>query len=147
MKTNLPAITVMSFFACIGTMHAKQVSISAFDTMKFSVNKIEAKPGEKITVTLTNEGSVPKEAMGHNWVLLKAGADAATYCNSAATAKAENYQPKALSKQVIASIPLLGPKESKSVSFSAPAEPGSYTYLCSFPAHSAAGMKGVLVVK
>jgi plastocyanin len=32
-------------------------------------------------------------------------------------------------------------------SFGAPAKPGSYTYLCTFPGHFVAGMKGVLVVK
>jgi azurin len=61
-------------------------------------------------------------------------------------AKADNYQPKALAGRVIAAIPVLGPKESGSVTFTAPA-PGSYPFLCSFPAHCAAGMHGVLEVQ
>jgi azurin len=126
---------------------AKTVVISAFDTMKYSVNTIEASPGEKITVQLKNEGNMPKEAMGHNWILLKAGVDPQSYANAAMTAKAEDYQPKAMADKVISSIKILGPKETGSVTFTAPAAPGKYAYLCSFPAHCQVGMKGVLIVK
>jgi len=122
------------------------VTISAFDTMKYSVNTIEAHPGQKVTVVLKNEGTLPKEAMGHNWVLLKAGVDPQSYANAAVNAKAEGFQPKALADKVIATIHVLGPKESGTVTFTAPA-PGTYNYLCSFPAHCQVGMKGVLVVK
>jgi len=126
---------------------AKTVVISAFDTMKYSVNTIEAHPGEKITVELKNEGNMPKEAMGHNWVLLKAGVDPQAYASAALTAKADDYQPKSMADKVIASIKTLGPKENGSVTFTAPAAPGKYAYLCSFPAHCQVGMKGVLGVK
>ncbi len=150
MKTKNIIITSLLLLTTITGLtagDAKAVAISAFDTMKFSVTKIEAKPGEKITVTLRNDGNIPKESMGHNWILLKAGVDPMAYANSAATAKAENYQPKSQAKQVLASIPILGPKESKSVTFSAPSASGSYPFVCSFPGHTAAGMKGVLLVK
>jgi len=125
----------------------KSVAISAFDTMKYSITSIEASPGQKVTVTLKNEGNIPKEAMAHNWVLLKAGTDPNAYARLAINAKADNYQPKALASRVIAEIPLLGPGESASVTFTAPTTPGSYPFLCSFPAHCSAGMNGALVVK
>ena len=126
---------------------AKTVTISAFDTMKYSLAKIEASPGQKITVELKNEGNVPKIAMGHNWILLKAGEDPVSYATAAMNAKNEDFQPKALAKKVIASIPMLGPKETAKTTFTAPLAPGSYAYLCSFPAHTQAGMRGVLIVK
>ena len=47
----------------------------------------EAKPGEEITVILTNTGSQPKEVMGHNWILLKAGTDAGAFSTAAVAAK------------------------------------------------------------
>ena len=125
----------------------KTVNISAFDTMKYSVTKIEASPGEKITVTLKNAGSLPKAAMAHNWVLLNAGTDPNAYARLAVNAAANNYQPSSLSSRVIATIPLLDPGESGSVTFTAPTAPGSYPFLCSFPAHCGAGMNGVLIVK
>jgi azurin len=126
---------------------ARNVTISGFDTMKYSINTIEAHPGEKLTVTLKNDGNMPKEAMGHNWILLKAGEDPQSYANSAVTAKSEDYQPKSLASKVLASIKVLGPKESGSVTFTVPTAPGKYAYLCSFPAHCQVGMKGLLIVK
>lgn len=150
MKTQSIVLSSILALVPVTGLHAgsaKSVTIKAFDTMKFDVTKIEAHPGDKLTITLKNEGTLPKEAMGHNWILLKAGADPISYSNTAATAKAENYQPKSQAKQVFASIHLLGPKESASTTFTAPSALGSYAYLCSFPGHTAAGMKGVLVVK
>lgn len=125
----------------------KTFPISAYDTMKFSVTKIEAQAGQKLTVELKNEGSIPKEVMGHNWVLLKAGTDVSAYQSAAMTAKAENYAPKAFADKVLAAIPLLGPKETGKVTFTVPTAPGNYPFLCSFPGHQQAGMSGVLVVK
>lgn len=125
----------------------KRVTISAYDTMKYSVTSIEASPGQQIIIELKNEGNMPKEAMGHNWILLKAGADPLAYANAAASAKAEGYQPASQAGKVLASIRLTGPHEKALTSFKAPSVPGTYHFLCSFPAHTQAGMKGTLVVK
>ncbi len=123
------------------------VVIVANDQMKYSVTKIEAQPGQTIHVQLKNEGTLPKEVMGHNWVLLKAGNDVAAYTAAAISAAKENYQPKSLADQVLASIALLGPKQQGEVTFNAPEKPGTYVFFCSFPAHFQAGMRGELVVK
>jgi azurin len=139
---SLPTIRAASSDAGI-----KTVVITANDSLRFSVTKIEARAGEKIHVQLRNEGTMPKAVMGHNWILLKAGKDPSAYASAALSAKAEEYQPKALENQVIAAIPLLGPKETGDATFNAPTVPGTYYYLCSCPAHSAAGMRGVLIVK
>jgi azurin len=125
----------------------KDVEIIANDQMKFSVTHIDAHPGETIHVVLSNTGTMPKTVMGHNWVLLTAGTDPNTYANAAGAAAGENYQPKAHADQVLASIPLLGPKKEGEVTFDAPLVPGKYFYLCSFPGHCQAGMRGELVVK
>lgn len=122
------------------------IEITANDQMKFSVTTIEAKAGEELKVVLTNVGSLPKEAMGHNWVLLTADADPAAFAASAMTAKDSDYVPASLAGQVIAKTELLGPRKSGEVTFKAPA-PGTYTFICSFPAHFMVGMKGTLVVK
>ena len=125
----------------------KNVVITSNDALRFSVTKIEAQPGQTIHVQLKNEGTMPKEVMGHNWILLKLGKDPNAYTKAALAAKAENYQPKALADQVLAAIPLLGPKENGEITFTAPTAPGTYHFLCSCPAHEAAGMRGTLVVK
>jgi len=123
------------------------VEITAGDAMKFSVTAIEAKPGEQLEVVLTNIGTIPKEVMGHNWVLLKAGSDASAFSAAAFTAKDTGYIPDSLKDEIIARIDLLGPHKSGEIAFSAPASPGEYPFLCSFPAHYQAGMHGILTVK
>ena len=124
---------------------ARVIEITANDQMKFSVATIEAKAGEELKVVLTNQGTLPKEAMGHNWVLLKAGTDVTAFATAAMTAKDTDYVPASLKDQVLASIPVLGPKKSGEVTFKAPAA-GDYVFICSFPGHYMI-MKGTLTVK
>ncbi|MGH8021212.1 MAG: plastocyanin/azurin family copper-binding protein [Opitutaceae bacterium] len=123
------------------------LQLSGNDQMKFSVTRLEAKAGATVRVVLTNTGTLPKVAMGHNFVLLKKGVDPVAYSMQAAAAQATDYVPAARSGDVIAHTRLIGPKEKAEVTFTAPTEPGEYTYLCTFPGHFAAGMKGVLVVQ
>jgi len=125
----------------------REVEITAGDTMKYSITAIEAKPGEDIKVVLTNIGTQPKEVMGHNWVLLKAGSDVAAFDAAALNSKDTGYIPAALGDEIIAHIDLLGPRKSGEVEFKAPMTPGDYNFLCTFPAHYQAGMRGVLTVK
>jgi azurin len=125
----------------------REIEITGGDTMKYSLATIEAKPGEDLKVILTNIGTQPKEVMGHDWVLLKAGSDVAAFDAAALASKDTGYIPAALSDEVIAKIDLLGPRKSGEVEFKAPTAPGDYPFLCTFPAHFQAGMKGVLTVK
>ena len=46
----------------------RTIELTADDTMKYSVTNIEAKPGETLTVKLTNKGTMPKMAAAHNFV-------------------------------------------------------------------------------
>lgn len=125
---------------------ARVIEITANDQMKFSVTNIEVKVGEEIKVVLTNIGMLPKEAMGHNWVLLKPGNDVNAFAATAMTAREKDYIPDSAKEQIIAHTKLLGPKQSDEVTFKITAA-GEYPFLCSFPAHAMAGMKGVLVAK
>jgi azurin len=106
---------------------------------------IEITGNEDLKVVFTNTGTLPKEAMGHNWVLLKAGTDVNAFATAAMTAKATEYIPPAHKDKVIASTPVLGPKQKAEVAFKAPAA-GTYTYICSFPGHYMI-MRGTLTVK
>ena len=125
----------------------KKVVIVSNDSLKFNVTRIEASPGQTIHVQLRNEGTMPKATMGHNWILLDADAEAVPYAMAAMPARDVGYRPKTLASHVLASIPLLGPKEVGDVTFKAPAKPGKYPYICSCSGHSLAGMRGELVVK
>jgi azurin len=125
----------------------RTIEIQGTDQMKFSVTQIEAKPGEQIRVVLKVVSTMPKAAMSHNFVLLAAGANATDFTNKSMMAAASGYIAPALKAQVLASTALAGGGETVEVTFKAPAKAGSYTFLCSFPGHFAAGMKGTLVVK
>jgi azurin len=64
-----------------------------------------------------------------------------------AMARATDYLPASKKSFVLANTTLAGGGETVKVTFTAPTEPGEYTYICSFPGHYMAGMKGVFVVK
>lgn len=127
--------------------NGRAVEITANDSMKFSVTEIQAKPGEALAVTLKNIGTMPKFSMGHNWVLLTAGVDENAFAADTAQAATTDYVPASYKDRIVAATKLLGPKESDTVVFHAPAKPGRYTFVCSFPGHFQVGMKGVLIVQ
>lgn len=154
MKTKYISSLLAFVLIAMGCIHAspatgavQTVTIGATDMLKFSVTEIDASPSQQLHVVLTNETTMPKDTMGHNWVLLKVGEDPVAYATAALSAKNEGYIPKALADKVIASIAMLGPKETGEVTFNAPATPGTYPYLCSCTGHGLAGMRGVLIVK
>ena len=121
--------------------------VSANDTMKFTVTRLEVKAGQDVKITFTNTGTMPKAAMAHNFVLLKKGVDAKAFVDSAVAAQATDYIPADQADKILAHTKLLGPKQSEELTFKAPTEPGEYTFVCTFPAHFLSGMKGVLVVQ
>jgi azurin len=125
----------------------KEIVIEANDAMKFSVTRFEVAPGQQVKLTLKNMGTLPKEAMGHNWVLLQKGTDVMAFSTAALPAKATDYIPDAMKTAVLAHTKLLGPKQSEVLTFTAPQEAGEYAFICSFPAHAMAGMRGVMIVK
>lgn len=123
----------------------RTVAITANDAMKYDVTEIRAQPGEKLRVKLTNTGRMPKQAMGHNWVLLAPMDDAAVLALAGAAAtKMPEYLPEDKSV-VLAHTKILGGGESDTIEFTAPTASGVYPFVCTFPGHAAL-MKGKLIV-
>jgi azurin len=153
-RTPIPILALV--FAALGffvasALHAedtpaKQIHIEANDQMKFSIVEFEVAPGERVELTLKNAGRLPKEAMGHNLVILKADVDSRQYVLAATSHATNDYMDPALSDQVVAATKMLGPYESDTIIFTAPTTPGEYEYVCTFPGHLALGMKGVMKV-
>ena len=114
--------------------------------MKFSPSALDARAGERITVVLKDVGRMPKAAMGHNFVLMAKAADPKAYADNASSARDTEFIVPALKQQVLAFTKLVGPGETAEVTFNAPKEAGTYTFICSFPGHFAMGMKGTLTV-
>ena len=126
---------------------SRTVTLTANDKMQFSLTEIQARPGERLRVVLKNVGEVPKLAMGHNFVLLKAGTDAAAFVTAGLPERATEFIAPDERDKVIAATPLSGPGETVEVTFTVPAARGTYPYVCTFPGHFAAGMSGTLVVR
>lgn len=125
----------------------RTVTIGAGDDMRFSVTEVTARPGERLRIVLKSTGSMPKMAMAHNVVVLARGTDVDAFINASAMARSTAFVAPAFAAQVIAATPLAGNGETVEVTFAAPKAPGRYDFVCSFPGHFLAGMRGVLVVK
>ncbi|SMO47851.1 plastocyanin/azurin family copper-binding protein [Fodinibius sediminis] len=108
---------------------------------------ITASPGEEIRIVLTTESDLPASAMAHNFVLMTMEADVQAFVNAASKARDNEYIPSDMSDQIIAHTDLAAGGETVEVTFTAPEETGEYEFICSFPGHYAAGMKGILKVE
>jgi azurin len=116
-----------------------KLEISGNDQMQYDKKELAAPATcKEITVTLHHTGKLPREAMGHNWVLVNA-ADLAAVANAGMSAGlASNYLAPG-DKRVLAATKVVGGGESTSVTFSTAAlkKGASYAYLCTFPGHNA----------
>lgn len=121
-------------------------AVMQFDKKAFSV-----KAGDKVSLLFTNKAC----PLQHNLIIVKPGTDAKfgmaadkMITTDAAAALAKVYIPDdAESKAAIvaASTKLIGTGQNEIITFTAPAEPGEYPYLCTFPGHRFL-MKGVMTV-
>jgi plastocyanin len=101
-----------------------------------------ATAGSQVSVTFTNNST----AQQHNWVLVNGGDDvAAQVAEAGINVGPPEYLP-AGDPNVLASTKMLQPGANESITFTAPAA-GTYTFLCTYPAHFAGGMKGTLTVQ
>ena len=111
------------------------------------LESINASAGEEIRINLITESDMPAVAMAHNFALLAAEADIEAFVNASITARDNGYIAPDMQDWVIANTAMLGGGESDAITFTAPTEPGEYTFICSFPGHYAGGMVGVLIVE
>ena len=103
---------VLSFVpVCSQASGDAPIAISANDQMKFDVTDIAGKVGQKITIALTNDGSLPRAVMAHNIVILKPGTDAAAFVDAAGKEKADGFIPgNEQAGFMIVHTKLLGPR-------------------------------------
>ncbi len=101
-------------------------------TLAFAKTELTAGTGE-IKVTFSNKGVVP-----HNWVLVNPGEEDKTVADAAT---ATNFE----AATAVAHTKTLDGGGNETISFTI-AEPGTYSYVCTYPGHYAAGMKGTFKV-
>lgn len=107
------------------------VTIHAVGGLQYDLPRFKVKPGAKVRIILIN-----KDDMSHNMVITKPGARTVVVnasMNMGNDGLKMNYIPAL--PEVLWSIPLLGPGETKSVTFTAPSKAGVYPYVCTYPGH------------
>jgi azurin len=120
------------------------VHLIGTDQMRYNATRIEVKAGQKFKVELKNTGALPKDVMGHDFVVLKIGNEPMAFAAKAMTAKATDYIPPDGADQMLAHTKLLGPGETDTIELELPA--GTYPFLCTFPGHVGL-MNGQLVAQ
>lgn len=121
-----------------------EITIEANDQMKYNLDRIDVKEGQTVRLTLKHVGTLPIEAMGHNWILVKPGTDKEAFAAAAMNAKETNYIPAEFEANIIAHTDMIGGGAETTIEFAAPAK-GFYSYFCSFPGHIGF-MKGTFYV-
>ncbi|HXW08001.1 MAG TPA: PVC-type heme-binding CxxCH protein [Vicinamibacterales bacterium] len=101
--------------------------------LKFDQNELTVGAGQLVELVFTNT-----DEMQHNFLLgapgsLESIGAAADRLSATPDGLARQYVPDMA--QVLASTRLVNPGETVTVQFRAPAEPGQYPYVCTFPAH------------
>lgn len=120
--------------------------IEGNDRMQFDINRFQVPAGVELTLVLDNVGTMNKQAMGHNWVLITQETPTDIFAADASGASQNEYIPENWMDSIIAYTAMTGGGEVVEVTFTVPEQLGDYDYLCTFPGHYYAGMKGVMEV-
>ncbi len=123
---------------------ARPITIAAAKNLQFDVAELRVRAGEPVRLTFNNPDAVP-----HNWALLKPGTlnEVGEQANKLITdpdAAAHHYIPK--TDKVLAYTDVVEPYSTFTIYFRAPATPGRYPYLCTFPGHWMV-MNGSMIVE
>ena len=124
------------------------VTVDSTDQMSFNTKAIEIdKSCKTFTVELTHSGNLPKNVMGHNWVLSKE-ADMQPIATDGLAAGIDKNYLKEGDARVIAHTKIIGAKETDSVTFDVSKLDAAekYGFFCSFPGHISM-MKGTVTLK
>jgi len=142
MRNTLAAAAVLGALAAAPYAHAAdpcKLEISGNDLMQYDKPELSAPATcKQITVTLHHTGKLPKEAMGHNWVLTNATDLAAVATAGMGAGLASDYVAPG-DQRVLAHTKTIGGGETTSVTFATSIlkKGGAYQYLCTFPGHNA----------
>lgn len=123
---------------------ARKLTIEAGKNLSYSTRELKAKAGEALALTLINPDVVP-----HNWALVQTGAlqrvgAEANKLVADPEGMVRQYVPQ--TNDVICYTDVVDPLDQATIYFKAPATPGRYPFLCTFPGHWMV-MNGELVVE
>jgi azurin len=110
---------------------------------RYDKTALSVPTGTKVKLTFTNNTD-SKDEVGHNWVLVEPGQEAAVVASGQAAGDTADWL-RTDDPAVLAHTRLIEGGQSNTIRFTAPAK-GTYSYLCTYPDHYAGGQKGTLTV-
>lgn len=122
--------------------HVELTLSSVANTMTFDKTALTVPAGAEVHLVLKNNATM--STLPHNWVLVKAGTEASVAAAGLKLGEPAGYFD-VRDKDALVHTPMAKPGESSEVTFTAPADPGAYPYICTVPGHYLM-MKGVLTV-
>ena len=134
LATRLPDADRPAFTKALDELVVRIIRIEAVTAqMKFDLSRITVAAGEEVVIEFVNRDEMP-----HNFLVTKEGALetvslAAEAMVSSPDAFGQSFIPK--TPEVLFAIRLLQPGETLQARFTAPTQPGSYPFVCTFPGH------------
>ncbi len=130
----LPAAEAKSMRAKLGELGVRVVRVGTlFERMSYDVDSIAVRAGKPVEFIFENSDLMP-----HNFVIAQSGSLEELGRIAEETAQQpgsaeRHYVP--LSDKVLLASSLLQPRAQQKLSFVAPAKPGVYPYVCTYPGH------------
>jgi azurin len=140
MKYKMLTMASMLLVSSISLAETCNINVEVGDHMNFApvAMQVSASKCDSVTLTIKHTGTVPRNAMGHNWVLTLTE-DAQGTAQEGWAAGLDNEYLKPDDSRVIASTKVVGGGESDTIAFdfSQLEVGGDYTFFCSFVGHFA----------
>ena len=121
------AVGMLILSAC-GPSGPEKISVTTTD-FKFDPTTWTVSAGKEVELTIKNDGT-----LAHEWVIIKKGQEV--------TIPFDDDDEEKVFWEMEAE-----PGETKTGTFTAPSEPGTYTIVCGTPSHLEQGMSATLTVK
>jgi putative membrane-bound dehydrogenase-like protein len=110
----------------------------------FEVTTLTVQPGREVTLVFNNRDEMPHNVVLFDRTPFEQIESALNAMLSDPNAADRGYVP--LGANVLSATPLVQPQQSATITFTAPATPGDYPFVCTFPGHWLT-MRGVLRVE
>ena len=121
----------------------KSISVDVFivhtvhEQLRFDTTRLEVQAGKNFEVIFENDDVMP-----HNFVIvppgkhMEIGTAAMTMTPDKLDKQGRAYLPASFEKQILAATRLLEPGQKETLKMKAPAQPGEYEFVCTFPGHA-----------
>jgi len=124
------------------------LNIEVGEGFAFAPGELRCPAGRPVRLRLHSRLHAGGPDLLHNIALLAAGTDAESYGRATVNARLEDrYVPAEFRSATLAVSTFGSAGEDIELAFTAPAEPGAYPLVCTFPGHCLLGMKAILLIQ